>query len=168
MSRYKLVFAIALSFVSSTGVSSESDLLLLRSDVSDSQFVFSVSERNLPDHRHINHFEIDCASCQRKVAYEEDTLDYPISIYRPSDSSSLFFSIWSTGSALRVRAFDLSNGSVKSVLDVGTKNAPQIFRDKSGEWLVSITNTDIKVRPTSASVEKGVLFKWDGTSFKAQ
>lgn len=165
---HKSAFAISLLLVSSIGLSAKNDLLLLRSDVDGNQFVTSVSERNLQNNRHINHFEIDCMSCQKKVAYKEDTLDYPISIYRPSDSSSLFFSIWSTGSALRIRAFDLSNGIARSVLDVGTRNAPQIFRDKDGKWIVSITNADMAVKPTSTTIEKGILFKWSGRVFKAE
>lgn len=153
-----------LSFVT---VAAEPNLLmLLVSNVGGDEYVLSVHEVNLPHSDHEQVFEVQCRTCTKSLLVEEKTLDYPIAIYRAGDDSPLFFTLWTTGSAYRIKVFNIASGDVKKVLDTGSDSIPKIVQDKDGRWAVMVTNRFQSQQYRSVSIQKGLEFSWDGTAFE--
>lgn len=132
-------------------------LLLLDSNIGGTEYIFSVRRVSQENGTSKQVFEIRCVACAKHMLLHEDTLDYPISIYRVSDESPLFFTLWTTGSAYRIRVFDVGSNGARSVLDVGATVPPQVFRDQSDRLVVS-TGNRFHISHSS--------YRWNGTTFQ--
>lgn len=141
-------------------------LALLDSNVGGTEYILSVRFVSLKGGSGKQVFEIRCAACARHVLLHEETLDYPISIYRTSDDSPLFFTLWTTGSGYRIRVFYIDSNMARSVLDVGATAPPQVFRDHSNHLLVSIVNRFRSSQSGSIRSSPSTVYRWNGTVFQ--
>ncbi len=103
-----------------------------------------------------------------KIVSKIESLDAPVSIFRLSDQSPRVVTLWTTGSAYRIRVFQISGISIREVLDVGSRSSPQLVRLPSGEEAILVNNPDLEQKVQSVDISKGQLFFWDGRSYRAK
>lgn len=88
--------------------------------------------------------------------FRAETVDNLVSVFRLSDEESLIYSLWTTGSAYRVRVFSISQAKVLEVLDAGSKQAPMFVRDQSGQPIILLSEDGVIVR----------RYIWNGKGFQ--
>jgi len=103
-----------------------------------------------------------------KVVSKMESLDVPVSIFRLSDQSPRVVTLWTTGSAYRIRIFQINGVSIREVLDVGSRSSPQLVRLPSGEEAILVNNPDLEQKIQAVDISKGQLFFWDGRSYRAK
>lgn len=83
--------------------------------------------------------KISCESeCTESVAYQEATIDNPVYLMVPRDGLDRVVTLWTTGSAYRVKVYSLDGISIKKVLEAGSKFPPDISVDDQGRERISV------------------------------
>ena len=80
---------------------------------------------------------VDCVrACRAPIRYRERVGDTPLGLFQPFDAEPVVMSVWSSGSAYRVRAYSLSAAAVTRVLDASTLAAPEFLITPVGAIVV--------------------------------
>jgi len=80
---------------------------------------------------------VDCVrGCIPRTRYVQDIEDTPISLFRLWDRDDLVFSVWSGGSAYRVRVWKLSKGGAVQLLEASSRARPDFVSASDGSVAV--------------------------------
>lgn len=94
---------------------------------------------------------VDCVRrCPRRLHYVDPTGDTPLGLFRLGDADGRVFSLWATGSAYRVRAYEIGARGVRKTLDAGTLGAPEFLTAPGGGTIVRTTERDDRDPPSAA------------------
>ena len=131
-----------------------------RVSVGDAEFAASVESAPEPT-GHV--LRIVCRSgCAKPVVFEEPEGDSPISLFRRWDGGPLLYSLWSSGSAYRVKVFALTPGGVRTVLDAYTLDRPD-FTSRAGVEFVRTTERRTERSPPGDT--RTAVYSWTGEAF---
>ena len=80
---------------------------------------------------------IDCVkACRTSIPYRERIGDTPMGLFQPFDAEPVIMSVWSSGSAYRVRAYLLGPARTTRILNTSTLTAPEFLVTPTGAIVV--------------------------------
>lgn len=105
------------------------------------------------------------ANCKYAASYQEDVDDSPIAAFRLWDGSPDLITIWSGGSAYRVRIYHVGEHGIEKVLEKGTKSAPQFGVAADGSTVV-VLDDPYSPAPRGSFHANGIIWTWDGQRYQ--
>lgn len=95
---------------------------------------------------------IDCvAPCHRPVRYREAVGDSPVGLF-VRDTDDLLYSIWSGGSAYRIRVWAMTDHAVRPVAVLSSRGWPEFLSDGQGRPVIRTVDGDKGGNPRPKSV----------------
>jgi hypothetical protein len=98
--------------------------------------------------------------CSGDVKLFERIEDFPLGLFRMSDESDLLLTTWVSGSAYKLRGYNLTKSRIYKVIEVGSVSQPTISSNKGH---LSITVSPMHASGRTKIIQKTYL--WDGKSF---
>ncbi len=110
---------------------------------------------------------VDCVEdCRRPVHFSQEIDDNPMGLFQRCDCDDLVYSVWSGGSAYRVRVWSVNGDGVKLVFERSTRGWPDFQTDRSGRQVIRTweRSEDAEGRENSLKL-KPVLWRLDHGRF---
>jgi len=115
----------------------------LRVDGERSTFSVTVEERASVGYD----VRIECVStCAQPIAFSETVGDAPMGLFS-RDQDDLVFSVWSGGSAYRVRVWQVSDAGVRKVAELSSRGRPDFLTDGAGRSAIRTYEAESGVEP---------------------
>jgi hypothetical protein len=90
---------------------------------------------------------IRCVSaCAQPIDFRESIADVPMGLFT-RDQDDLVFSLWSGGSAYRVRVWQVSDSGVRKVAELSSRGRPDFLTDNAGRPAIRTYEADSGVDP---------------------
>ena len=95
---------------------------------------------------------IKCVSaCAEPIDFSEPIGDVPMGLFS-RDQDDLVFSLWSGGSAYRVRVWQVSDAGVRKVAELSSRGRPDFLTDGAGRSAIRTYEADSGVEPFKSVV----------------
>ncbi|WP_267389734.1 hypothetical protein [Sphingomonas sp. GC_Shp_3] len=123
--------------------STVSPVASLRVDGERSTFSVVVEERASTGYN----IRIACVStCAQPIDFSEPIGDVPMGLFS-RNQDDLVFSLWSGGSAYRVRVWQVSDAGVRKVAELSSRGRPDFLTDSTGRSAIRTYEADSGVEP---------------------
>ncbi|MFK3890507.1 hypothetical protein [Sphingomonas sp. NPDC079357] len=86
------------------------------------------------------------SSCAQPIDFSEAIGDVPMGLFS-RDQDDLVFSLWSSGSAYRVRVWQVSDTGVRKVVELSSRGRPDFLTDGAGRSAIRTYEADSGVEP---------------------
>ncbi len=81
------------------------------------------------------------SDCARPIEFSEPVGDVPMGLFTRG-KDNLVFSLWSGGSAYRVRVYQVSDTGVRKVAELSSRGLPDVLTDNAGRPAIRTYEAD--------------------------